>query len=315
MRTDTMWRDPHLPAWHAARGIAYPAEGMVLPMLEYDRGAPVGIVSYLSRSEPLPSGAPVSYRALAGLHKVDGTQLPFLTAQYDPFNWAFRLLGHNGAARRLLHMAGWKTCTEREFVSVLYAMRGHHLPALERYGVRLYDTPWYHDHLSPTDHTEDMLPWPCADISQRRRQYEPVNPDGTYTRFDLRNPCADFDLVVCDADRRVRLIVDYKGPGAEVNVGNSTHRAMSALYREGGHQVPYVVAQVCGDEPGLEVFGVNASGRRLVQSEPGRHAGTLPLVDVVTDPAADQWRRLEWSQWAEWLGMLSSYEVTGRLPG
>lgn len=287
MRTDTMWRDPHLPVWHAARGIPYPAEGMILPMLEYDRGAPVGIVSYFSRNDQLPSGAPRAYGAMAGLFKVNGEQLPFVTAHYDPFNWAFRLLGHNGAARRLLGVAGWKTCTERDFVSVLYAMRGRRLPAMGHYGVRLHDTPWYHDMLSPTDHTQDMLPWPGADISGRRRQYEPVNPDGTYTRFDLRNPCADFDLVVTGESGRLSLVVDYKGPGAEVKPGNTTHCAMAALYRRGGHQIPYMVARVQDDAPGLEVLGVNEAGRRPMGTDEG------------------EWRHLEWSAWAEFLGSMS----------
>lgn len=308
-----MWRDPHLPVWHAARGIPFPAEGMTLPMVEYDHGMPVGLVSYINRNQSLPTYGN-SYHALAGLFKVSGEQLPFLTAQYDPFNWAFCLIGHNEAARKLLGVDGWKTMTERGFVKILYAMRGRQIPALEKYGVRLYDLPWYQDHLSPVRSDEDTLPWPGADISKRRREYEPVNPDGTHARFSLRNPCADLDLAVCSSDGRLRLVVDYKGPGALVDHGNSTHRALSGFYRQGGHQVPYVVARTLPDGTGLELLGVNAAGRKLINPPPVRIAGALPPDDgLVTPPDNGDWHQTDWPTWAGMLGDLSAYQQPGRM--
>ena len=285
MRTDTMWRDPHLALWHAARGIPFPAAGMTLPMVEYDRGAPVGLISYIRRDVTLPTGGD-SYLALASLYSVNGNHLPFITAVYDPFNWAFRLIGHNHAGRKLLGTEGWRTCTEQYFVGVLYQMRGRLVPDLESYGVHLSNASWYEDCLTVAD--EDQLPWQNADMSQRRRAYEPVRADGRSIRFNMLNPCADIDLAVSSGDGRLRLLVDYKGPGARVNTANTTHLAIGSLYRRGGYQVAYMVARTRSDEPGVEILPVNSAARKL------------------TNMAEGEWRPLEWSAWAAFLAAMAS---------
>lgn len=288
MKTDTMWRDPSLGPWHAARGIPFPAEGMTLPMVEYDRGAPVGIISYIRRDQPLPTGGS-SYRALAGLYTVNGEQLPFITVQYDPSNWAFRLIGHNQAGRRLIGADGWLTCTETFFVGRLYAMRGRNMPGLERYDVRLSNGLWYQDHLTPNVPDEDLLPFPGADISARRRSYEPVRPDGGYVSFNLRNPCVDMDLAVSCNAGRLRLVVDYKSAGVVVDGRRHTsHMALGSLYRLGGHQVPHVVARTVEDGHSVEILGMNVAGDRLVRPE--LYGG---------------WREVSWDQWASMLGSLA----------
>jgi hypothetical protein len=295
MRSDTMWRDPSLSPWHAARGIPFPAAGMVLPMVEYDNGAPVGLVSYIHRDWDLPTGGP-SYRAMAGLHKVNGDQLPFLTAVYDPFNWAYRMLAHNDAGRKLLGTDGWKLCTERQFVSLLYGMRDRLIPALERYNVRLHDLPWNEDLFgTQISVDEDKQPWPGADLSARRREFEPVHDDGRSVPFRMRIPCADIDLAVsCDAGR-MRVIVDYKQTRARINIGNTTHRALGSLYRPGGYQVPYVVARSLPDGVGVEVIGANTAGQALTGAGyQGR--GTF-------DPTKE-WKLIGWDEWAGWIGGL-----------
>lgn len=222
-RRDSGWRDSLLTVRHKLYGYSCPAPGMYLPMIEYDNSTPVGVVSYVRRGDALPKGADAfhAYRALGSLHEYDGAQLPFLTAVYDPRNWAMRVFPHNDAARHLVLFSGWRPMVEADFVAALYRMRGRKLPDLTPFGVTWEEQPWL-----DTDDVAAVDGWPGQDMSVRRRCYEPA----VSVPFRVRIPCTDVDLAVpATTTGGLALIVDYKAPGAKVDLGNTNMRALSGL--------------------------------------------------------------------------------------
>lgn len=253
-RTDTNWRDGHLALRAHTWGFHLPAPGLVLPMVEYDRGQPQAVISYMRRGTPLPIGKDIAatYRALGSLYRKTGETLPFFTAQYDPRNWAFRMFGHNDAARNFLDSRDWVEMNEQQFVANLFRLRSRYAVDLAPYGVVHMRDPWIPTEPSP-DAYERVAglrgeptgpePFPQADISKRRREYEPVEQ----VRASWRNPCVDLDQVVVDRDDQLAAVVDYKAPGARINIGSTNLSALSSLYPKSHHYdvmpVPAYVAQ------------------------------------------------------------------------
>lgn len=223
-RLDTGWRDGLLTRRHELWGYAAPANGMTLPMVEYDRGEPLAVINYIRYGTELPSGREVArdYLAMGQLHRETGEQLPFFTAQYHPTTWAFRLIPHNTSAREFLDSGEWVEMTERQFVNNLYRLRGRYMPDLEPYGVTLSNIGWKNS--APVARVSET--WPNQDVSMRRRNYEPA----LQVRAGWRNPCVDIDLAVTGADNRIALVVDYKAPGARINVTNTNVKALASLY-------------------------------------------------------------------------------------
>jgi len=243
-RVDTGWRDGLLAVRHLSWGFPAPAPGMTLPMVEYDRGVPLAVINYIRRGTELPRGNEVAnaYRALANLHRFTGEQLPFLTVKYDPRNWAVQVFGHNPAAVDFLDRVGWQRMTEQQFAANLYRLRGRYVPDLAPYGVEFSDDPWIDTEPSPELVAEA---YPNADISKRRREHEPVGQ----VRATWRNPCVDLDLMVPDRNGRVAMVVDYKGPGARINLTSTNVTALSSLYRPSPSQSTAVPAFVAQYEP------------------------------------------------------------------
>lgn len=245
-RHDTGWRDGRLHAVHAGYGLDLPLSGMSLAMVEYDRGEALAVINYVRRDVVLPKGPAVglAYGALASLRRPDGPSMPFLTAVYDPRNWAFRLFGHNDAARDLIGVDGWLAVTEEHFVRLLYRLRGRHLPAnLVHYGVDLSTAPWLDEQVQRPFTATD---WTGQDISVRRRAYEPEPQPhpGSPQRvtFNMRNPCADIDLaVVGERSGTVQLLVDHKLTDAHVDPRHKTFLALSGILGPDGGHVPSMV--------------------------------------------------------------------------
>lgn len=261
---DTGWRDSMLTVRHAHYGYEAPAPGMKLPMIEYDKGEPLALISYLSRAMTLPTGDDVTraYHAMSQLHRPTGEQLPFMTAQYDPRTWWFRVFGHNKAAHDFLGTRDWVTMSERQFVANLYRLRGRYVPDLSSFGVNFSEAPWIETGPSGDWPREA---WPCALMSQRRREYEPVQQ----VRMSWRNPCVDIDFAVVDKNDNVALVVDYKAPGARAALGTFNMKALSQLHTNyGGGQwnVPAMVVKYQPDRSSwsFAVHCTNASARSLL---------------------------------------------------
>lgn len=291
-RHDSGWRDGRLAITHAAYGLNLPLAGMDLPMVEYDRGEALAVINYVRRDQPLPRGEDVgrAFAALSALRRDDGPRLPFLTAQYDPRNWAFRLFGHNSAATELLGTVGWLAMTEQHFARLLYRLRGRVMPNLEPFGVTFSTAPWLQ-----YDGQQKVTSWPGQDMSVRRRAYEPeTQPDGPQrVPFSLRNPCADIDLAVVGRSGAVSLLVDYKLASAAVDPSHKTHQAMSGIRDDAGRPVPSLITKYdpSGDQWKFHALALNRAGEQL-------------LIDVLTRTRAiaptdelNDWAYLDERRW------------------
>lgn len=277
-RYDSGWRDHRLTEWHGDYGIVAPAPGMTLPMVEYDRGVPVGIVNYYRRDVDLPYGGPVvkAIGALSSLTSERG-DLPFITAVYDPRTWAFQVRAHNKAGASLLGPdgTGWRALTEAGFAAMLYRMRGRQRPALSMDGVVWEEQPWQ-------DEQQPMykLPWPGADMSARRRDYEPVVP----VAGNKRIPCVDIDLAVADQDGNLALVVDYKHLNAKVNLDSTNMQALSSLRNaRADFPVAAMVAQYFPDAGGwsFTVHCLNQAARNLLAYVMGATGSASRLARVI----------------------------------
>lgn len=287
-RSDTGWRDPELVTWHSSHGFECPAAGMTMPMIEYDRGQSVGIVNYIPRGNPLPQGDTVgsTYRAFARLYNdTGGAPLPFLTAQYDPRNWAMKVFPHNLAGRRLLGISdatpSWQTVTEERFAEILFAMRKRHLPDLFGYGVEFSTGEWMKSEYIPA---AADLPFPCADMSARRRIYEPA----VSTPMRLKVPCLDVDLSVIDQDGNLALVVDYKRRGAICDINGTNATALASLAGSVGLPVPAFMTRYWGDGDAwwFETHALNRSAERL-------------LAYVLGKEVLSEWTALSEGQWLD----------------
>jgi hypothetical protein len=268
---------------------------MVLPMIEYDRGVPVAVVNYLNRSWDLPVGDDVT-RAYKAFGQLLG--LPFFTVRYDPCQWAYQVKGHNEAALRFLsHQRTWIELTEVQFADFLYRLRGRISPDLRPYGVDFNRAPWDPSLvLGP-----QAEPWPGQLMSQRRRNFEPVQQ----VRATWRNPCLDIDLAVVNRDRRVALVVDYKAPEARVSLDSTNMKALSSLRQDDGSSVPAMVVRYgySVDASGFrneqtwafKVHCLNATARSQLSFALG-HVGAVnwALASVVAD---EEWTDLTEAEW------------------
>lgn len=302
-RHDSGWRDGRLNLLHAALDVPAPVPGMSLPMVEYDRGEALAVINYSRRGVPLPKGPDVgrAFAALGQLRGPIGVQLPFLTAQYDPRNWAMNLFPHNESAADLLGTNGWLPMTEQHFVRLLYRLRGQTLPDLASWGVDLSTAPWLR-----FDGQQKVTGWPGQDMSVRRRNYEPAPKQGApgavhQLAFRLRNPCTDIDLAVVGRSG-VALLVDYKLNGANINVRHKTHQAMSGILGADGAPVPSMVVQYdpTGDRWKFSAYCLNVAAADL-----------LTGVMLSTNAVAPAWRPDGWVHLDEqrWYAVLDAAQT------
>lgn len=289
-REDSGWRDELIGQRHSFYGFKTPAPGMTLPMVEYDKGHAVGLVNYRRWGTGLPKGHAEfqAFRAFSSLYAArDGSQLPFLTAVYDPNHWTFKVFAHNAAAK-LLVGTGWQVMSEREYATVLYAMRNRPLPDLSRYGVEwnTFGETW----------SEREVPeaWPGQAVSYRRRAWEPT----VSVPFKLRVPCVDLDFAVVDVDSNVALVADYKRHGHRAHHAQNT-RALASLATARGVPVAAFIAEYAPVKPEWDywVEPLNQSARSLLSYTLGSTgAGTKQLADAI---AGDGWVALTETQWRD----------------
>ena len=235
-----------------------------------------------------------AYLAFGRLARWDGCQLPFFTVQYDVRNWSYRVFSHNDVARQFLDQ-GWTKMTEQQFVANLYRLRGRHAPDLAAYGVDFSSAEWREDEPDPSATvTED---WPHQLMSTRRRNFEPVGQ----TRMTWRNPCLDMDLAVVDRDDRVSLVVDYKAPGAKVNMTSTNMQALAGLHTNRlsvseAQPVPAMLVCYAPTKPEWEirVHCLNATARMHLSYVLGGNGTTEQLADTI---AGATWTDLSEAQW------------------
>lgn len=299
-KTDSGWRDPGLSAWHEARRMHCPAPGMSFVMVEYDRGEPVGLVNYIRRGEALPRGEGV-VRVYTGLGELSGPNgpLPFLTAVYDPYNWAMTLYAHNPAARALMPRdQKMNQVSEYEFVSVLYQMRGRYIADQLDRSVQLGTDGW-NRFQGPVRGVEA---WPGQLMSLRRREYEPEHQ----ARWDSLLPCVDIDLAVFDRRGKLALVADYKATYTTAR-RNTSSSALGKLYAggEAGYEERVPAFLVRGGTAmwhrGVMVHPLNLSGTRHLSFALGSmDADPTLMAEVISGQArADVWHELTEEEWAE----------------
>jgi len=121
----TGWRDLSLSQRHRRWGWDCPAVDLDFLFLEYDKGKAVAIVEYKhERAAPQYASHP-TYQAMIDL----GTRasVPVFAVRYtDDFN-TWKIIPLNDKAKEWLPER--KTMTEREWVTLLYHIRGYQPPA------------------------------------------------------------------------------------------------------------------------------------------------------------------------------------------
>jgi hypothetical protein len=300
-RTDTGWRDSLLAQRHLNYGFMAPAPGMILPMIEYDKGRAVGVVSYLPLSTAKPSGPDVAsaYRAFGILYDSAAMdRLPFLTARYDRSDWSFEVYPHNESARVLVGRSGWLRVSESGFAELLYGMRGRELPDLSSYGVT-WNTTLSGSSADAFDGLAEK--WPGQAVSIRRRDWEPE----TSVPFRLRVPCLDVDFAVVDRDDRLALLVDYKAAGGRlpVNLQHPNLKALASITTGPGARfnVPAYVAEYT---PGRSLWSFRV--HCLNRSAELHLAYALGATDASTEALAETVSGATWVDLSEpeWVNVL-----------
>lgn len=295
-RYDSGWRDTRLPLVHSFHHLPMPLAGSSLVMVEYDRAEAVGLINYVRRDVTLARGlaATTAYAALGELRSPLGVRLPFLTARYDPRNWAMRLFPHNAVAQDLLGTNGWLPVTEQHFARLLYRMRGRTMPDLEPMDVSFNTAPWL-----DYEGQQKATGWPGQDLSVRRRAYEPESSGASWIPFSLRMPCSDIDMAVIGKSGAVNLLVDFKLDAVEVDPTHHTHRAMGGILGNDGSAVPSVIVryQPSGGRWRFHVFCLNDVAEDL-----------LTPVMTSTNAVVPGWRPEGWTYVDEsrWFDLLDA---------
>ena len=125
-RERTGWRDENLSARHRRWGWDCPAVDLDFLFLEYDKGKAIAIVEYKhERAQPQYRTHP-TYQAIIDLG--DRAGVPVIGVRYaGDFAW-FRPVALNTLALAWVPR-GLGDLTEREWVTLLYRMRGYDPPA------------------------------------------------------------------------------------------------------------------------------------------------------------------------------------------
>lgn len=126
-RERTGWRDQQISERHRLYGWDCPGVDLDFLMLEFDTGKPSALVEYKAVGAAFPNLKHPSYCALRSL--ADSSNIPLLVVFYDSSRWLYRVTPAN---RRALNFAAWpytRWLSEREYVSLLYRIRGRAVPA------------------------------------------------------------------------------------------------------------------------------------------------------------------------------------------
>lgn len=126
----TGWRDKELSERHRVYfGYDCPAVDLDLVLVEYNHAEPSALAEYkLFPFKSLPDLREPNYEALRKLaDRYSPGALPFLIVPYIRWVWAYRPFPGNLAAMEFVSGDHW--LSEREYVRVLYHIRGNTVPA------------------------------------------------------------------------------------------------------------------------------------------------------------------------------------------
>ena len=120
----TGWRDENLSARHRRWGWDCPAVDLDFLFLEYDRGKASAIIEYKhERAAPQYASHP-TYQAMIDLG--NRAKVPVIACRYSDDYSTWQVTALNEEARR--YIPERIICTEKEWVKLLYAIRGYDCP-------------------------------------------------------------------------------------------------------------------------------------------------------------------------------------------
>ena len=120
----TGWRDLRLSERHRRWGWNCPAVDLDFLFLEYDKGKAVALVEYKHEYAPPQRSTHPTYQAMIDLG--DRASVPVFAVRYaNDFSW-WRVISLNNCAR--VWVPARLVLTEREWVTLLYLIRGYDLP-------------------------------------------------------------------------------------------------------------------------------------------------------------------------------------------
>ena len=120
----TGWRDAALSARHRRWGWDCPAVDLDFLFLEYDRGKAVAIVEYKNEHAAPQYKSHPTYQALIDL--ADRAGIPALAVRYKDDFSEWKVVPLNEIAKQYVKKR--ITMTEKEWVALLYRMRGYDAP-------------------------------------------------------------------------------------------------------------------------------------------------------------------------------------------
>jgi hypothetical protein len=121
----TGWRDEALSRRHRAWGVNCPAQDVDLVLVEYDRSEPVALVEY-TRRRKLVDGDKSKVTVLFKL--AERSRLPAFVVRYTADLATFAVEPASFSALKWVAREG-AVMSERDFVRLLYRLRGRSLPA------------------------------------------------------------------------------------------------------------------------------------------------------------------------------------------
>ena len=120
----TEWRDLEFSKRHRKWGWDCPALDIDFLMIEYDYGIPIALVEYKNEYAITQHSSHPSYKALITLGNL--ADLPVFACRYSNDLLWYKAVALNDKAHEWLPER--KTMTEREWVTLLYDLRGRSFP-------------------------------------------------------------------------------------------------------------------------------------------------------------------------------------------
>lgn len=120
----TFWRDEAISQRHRLWGEACAAVDLDFILVEYSYGTPKALVEYKARGAKRPDLQHSNIRALCRL--ADASRIAFFVVLYDSTYWYVRVTPVNAVAKT--YCSSEQVLSEREYVTLLYKLRGLSLP-------------------------------------------------------------------------------------------------------------------------------------------------------------------------------------------